>query len=239
MDVACDKCHSKIKIPDKKLQGIPKGQTIGISCPKCKHKITVDPGGKKPPAGKPPAAKPTSAKPESKNGKESGPTKKDAGSKNNDPAAMGDPFDWLEEGAITAMICEPDPNNAKKIKSFLTSMGYHIAEPQMPRDALKQMRGHDFDFIALNENFGTPNPDANHVLKYLDQLMMNVRRNIFVALFTNRFKTMDNMMTFNKSVNLIINLEDIDNMDKILERGINENKSFFKVYKELQKKVIG
>lgn len=231
MDVACDKCSAKIKIPDKKLEGIPKGQTIAIACPKCKHKITVDPaaGAQKPPAEKP--SKPEAAK-------KSSPPRGPSPSANG-PASMGNPFDWLEEDALTALICEPDEKVRHRISSVIKSMNYRISETETPRDALKQMRSHEFDIVALNEKFGTPNPDANHVLKFLDQLLMEVRRNIFVVLFTDRFKTMDNMTAFNKSVNMIINLADIDNLEKILQRGINENDAFFRVFKELQKKVIG
>ncbi len=231
MDVACDKCSAKIKIPDKKLEGIPKGQTIAIACPKCKHKITVDPA-----AG---AAKPSPEKSSKPEAAKTGAPPRGTDPPANGPTSMGTPFDWLEEDALTALICEPDEKVRHRISSVLKSMNYRISDTETPRDALKQMRGHEFNMVALNENFGTPNPDANHVLKYLDQLLMEVRRNIFVVLFSNRFKTMDNMTAFNKSVNMIINLSDIDNLEKILRRSIKENDAFFRVYKELQKKVIG
>ncbi len=232
MDVACGKCSAKIKIPDKKLAGIPEGQTIAVTCPKCKNRITVDPAGgpKKSPA-------PTSGAGQEKEVPAKKAEPKGADPAEKEPPSMGNPFDWLEEGAITALICEPDENMRTRIASVLKSMGYHISESQSPRDALKQMRGHEFNLVALNENFGTPNPDANHVLKYLDQLLMAVRRNIFVVLFSSRFKTMDNMMAFNKSVNMIINLSDVENLEKILQRGINENNAFFRVYWESSKKL--
>ncbi len=47
---------------------------------------------------------------------------------------------------------------------------------------------------------------------------------------------MDNMMAFNKSVNLIINMDDIDNFDKIISLGISENEFFYRVFKESLKK---
>lgn len=231
MDVACAKCSAKIKIPDKKLEGIPKGQTIAVACPKCKNKITVDPDSPQKAAPKP-APDREAKEPASK------PAARDPGADDNDMPAMGNPFDWLEEGAVTALICEPDEKVRARIASVLKSMNYHVSETQTPRDALKQMRSHEFNLVALNENFGTPNPDANHVLKFLDQLLMEVRREIFVVLFTDRFKTMDNMMAFNKSVNMIINLSDLDNLEKILQRGINENDAFFRIYRELSKKKL-
>ena len=86
--------------------------------------------------------------------------------------------------------------------------------------------------IIVNEDFDTMNPDTNGVLVFLERLNMAVRRNIFVTMISNRFHTMDNMMTFNKSVNLIINTENINDLDKILQRGITDNEFFYRVYRE-------
>ena len=93
------------------------------------------------------------------------------------------------------------------------------------------MRFHVFDMVVLNERFGTQNPDMNSVLKYLDRLNMSTRRNIFVTLITDRYRTMDNMSAFNKSVNLIVNLKNIDEIEKILRRGIADHEAFYRVYK--------
>jgi hypothetical protein len=65
------------------------------------------------------------------------------------------------------------------------------------------------------------------------------RRNIFVALISERFKTGDNMQTFNKSVNFILNVGDIDRARNILTRGINDNNVFYRVFKESLAKIKG
>ena len=145
--------------------------------------------------------------------------------------ASDKPFDFVEEGVKTALLCEPDAALQKKIKTGLHNMDYHITAPQLAKDALKQMRFHVFDMVVLNERFGTQNPDMNSVLKYLDRLNMSTRRNIFVTLITDRYRTMDNMSAFNKSVNLIVNLKNIDEIEKILRRGIADHEAFYRVYK--------
>lgn len=218
MNVVCGNCKGKIKIPDER---VPKGQVFSINCPKCKHKISIDP--------------------------DSG--AKTKGEESNDLPMVEDmasaggyddterTFDFLEEGQETALLCEPDTGIRAKIQRALENMDYHITRPLSPRDALKQMRFHDFNMVVLNERFGTLDPDMNHVLKYVEQLNMAVRRNIFVALITSRFRTMDNMTAFNKSVNLVVNLKNIDDIEKILKRGVNDNKAFYKVYKELMLKL--
>ncbi|MEA3279833.1 MAG: zinc-ribbon domain-containing protein [Thermodesulfobacteriota bacterium] len=220
MDVVCEQCRSRFKIPDEK---IPKGQAFTLSCPKCKNKITIDTRR----AAFPPHREET-LKPET------GPEKTiidEVSSGTYD--ASEKPFDFIEEGTETVLLCEPDPVIRAKIRSVFENMKYNITEPETARDALKQMRFHVFDLVVLNERFDTRDPDENNVLRYLDRLSMSIRRNIFVALITDRFRTMDNMTAFNKSVNIVVNLENIDETEKILKAGLTDNLSFYKVFKEL------
>ncbi len=142
------------------------------------------------------------------------------------------PFGFLEEGAKTALICESDANILTKIKTALEKLGYQTAEPKSSRDVLKQMRFHVFDMVVIDEMFDTNDPDINNVMNYLEQMPMVTRRNIFVALVTERFRTMDNMSAFNKSVNIVINTDSIDETEKILKSGLAENEAFYRVFKE-------
>ena len=217
MDIICDKCQSKFKIPDNK---IPAGKIVTLPCPKCKNKISIG---------------------SSKKTDDSKPNEKKAITAFNEIDsdvydASEKPFDFVEEEGRTALICESDPSIKKKIADVLHIMDYHFTEAESARDALKQMRYHDYDMIIVNEDFDTKNPDSNGVLIYLERLSMDIRRNIFVAMISSRFHTMDNMMTFNKSVNLIINIKNIDDIDKILQRGIADNEFFYRVFRESLKK---
>lgn len=216
MDVTCDQCQSKFKIPDEK---VPKNQIFAVACPKCKHKISIDTREKAPPKQEAAPAPP----------EEKSVIDEVAGGSYD---ASEKPFDFIEEGVETALMCEPDPDRRNKIRSALEGMGFQIQEAQSPIAALKQMRFHVFDLVVLNEMFGTQNPDENNVLRFLDRLAMDTRRNIFVALVTERFRTGDHMAAFNKSVNIIVNLSNIDDIEKILKRGMTENKSFYRVFRE-------
>lgn len=216
MDITCEKCQAKFKIPDEKA---PKGQVFSVACPKCKNKISVDARSEAP------AAKPKTPEP----AVETSIIDEVAGGSYD---ASEKPFDFVEEGAQTALLCEPDPDIRSKLKSALEDLGYHTTEPKIAIDALKQMRFHVFDVVVLNEMFGTQNPDVNNVHRYLDRLATETRRNIFVALITDRFRTSDNMQAFNKSVNVIINLKNIDDFQKILKVSIAENVAFYRVFGE-------
>jgi CheY-like chemotaxis protein len=146
------------------------------------------------------------------------------------------PFDFVEVGIGTALVCESDIAAREKISSVLREMGYQIREPASLKDAFKNMRFHIYDVVILNENFDTENTDSNIVLNFLANLNAGTRRQIFVALLSKRFRTMDNMAAFNKSVNVVVNMKNIDDIDIILRRSFNDNTAFYQVFKETLKK---
>jgi hypothetical protein len=74
-------------------------------------------------------------------------------------------------------------------------------------------------------------------MKYLERLPMAIRRKIFVVLATNRFRTMDNMAAFNKSVNIVVNTKNIDEIGKIIKRGLSDNTAFYCVFKDALVKI--
>ena len=86
MEIACKHCQAKFKVPDEKL---PQGQILSIACPKCKSKIAIDTRSKTSETPPKPSAEKTLI----------------------DEVASGTydasekPFDFVEEGAKTALLC--------------------------------------------------------------------------------------------------------------------------------------
>jgi len=117
----------------------------------------------------------------------------------------------------------------------LENMGYHTTKVTTALEALKAMRFHLFDIVVINERFDGAEPDKNDVLLYLEGLAMATRRRIFVALLTERYRTMDNMAAFHRSVNAVVNLKNIDDVEKILRAAIAENQAFYRVMRETLK----
>ena len=210
LDIICNNCSSKFRIPDEK---IPVGRVTNLPCPKCKVRISIDPTKK--------SARGILAFEES--------------GEKDDQNASDKPFDFMEEEGLTALLCEPNPLARNTIQNALNLMDYQITITENARDALKRMRYHIYDLIVVNENFDTKNPNSNGVLIYLERLSMGVRRQLFVAMISNRYRTMDNMMAFHASVNLIINIKNIEDIGKILSRSITDTELFYRVYKETLK----
>ena len=112
MEVVCESCQARFNVPDDK---IPAGKSIRAACPKCKNKITIP-------------AKDAAAPP--------APAGKGAGEEAYDAAEK--PFDFIEEDALTALICEPDPAIRDKVTSVLELMDYHLTTVAVPVKRLKK-----------------------------------------------------------------------------------------------------
>ena len=215
MEIICDSCQSKFRIADEKL---PKDKTAFLKCPKCRNRISVSPVTEK------------------TDGSDQPDVEEDFFSFDEDEGDGYDvsdkPFDFAEEEGKTALMCESDPMIKKTIMPVLDVLEYHVTETKNSREALKTMRYHSYDIIVVNEYFDAKNPDANGVLIYLERLNMAVRRNIFVAMISRRFRTMDNMAAFQKSVNMVVNVDNIADFDKILRRGMADFGIFYQAYKD-------
>ncbi|MFO8084597.1 MAG: zinc-ribbon domain-containing protein [Desulfobacterales bacterium] len=219
MEIICDNCQKKMNVPDSK---IPKDRVAYLKCPGCENRLAL-------------TSNPQQSQQKKQKSKKM--ILQDLLSDTYD--ATEKPFDFLEEEAKTSLVCVSDLEIVGKINPVLSGLEYHNTLANSARDALKKMRYHNFDLVILDELFDCKNYHSNGVLIYLQQLPMALRRNLFLVMLTNRFRTMDNMEAFHKSVNLIVNVANISEFKKILLRGIADNEVFYKVFKNASKKIRG
>jgi predicted Zn finger-like uncharacterized protein len=217
MEITCDSCHSKFKIADEK---IPTGKTASFPCPKCKNKITIKPEEEIQPVD------------EQTNMDEDVDFGFEEEADGYEPESSESVFDFTEEEGKLALVCESDAVVKEKVLKALDLLEYHVIEAKDNRDALLKMRYRVYEAVVVDEYFGTKNPDANGVLIYIQRLTMDIRRKMFVTLISDRYRTMDYMMGFNKSVNLIINRKNIADVEKILSRNIAEYEMFYRIFNE-------
>lgn len=213
MDIICENCHSKFKIPD---ESIPRGKTAKLPCPKCKKTISI----------KAPETI------DAATGDDADNVTSEFDFEEDDYESSEKPFDFIEEEGKIALVCESDQVIHESLVSALELLEYHVTEAADNREALRNLRYKAYDLVVVDEYFGTKNPERNGVLIYLERLHMDVRRNMFVTLISDRFRTMDYMMAFCKSVNLIINKKNIEDIEKIWSRNISDYEMFYRIYKE-------
>jgi len=206
MEIRCENCSTKLNIPDEK---IPQGQRVTVSCPKCKGKLTLDDRSPKDEKTAPEESRADSS---------------------TAYAGEGSGLEFYDEGVKLSLVAENDPDQSEKIRQAIEGIGYKYVAAEDTNQAISNMRFHTFDLVILTDRFDGIELGQSPVLQYLNHLSMSIRRRMFVALIGDTFNTMDHMMAFTMSANLVINRRDLDKLAGILKNTVSDNEKFYKVF---------
>ena len=222
MEVTCGQCKARFNIPDDK---VPKDKILKLNCPKCKGKISL--GGEAP---EQPAKADESGAFRMKFIDPKAGQKAPEESYGYEDYAGDQALDFFEEGIKLALIMPNSSMNGDRLKAGIEIIGYKCIPTPNTRDAIGKLRFHHFDLIILADGFDNQPLDHSVIVNYLNRLSMSVRRKIFLALISDNFKTMDNMMAFAMSANVVINSKDIEKLHLILKKAVSENERFYKIF---------
>jgi hypothetical protein len=100
-------------------------------------------------------------------------------------------------------------------------------------EAMERLRRGVFEIVIVDEQFESSGVLDNAVLKMLNTMPISTRRQIFVVLLGREFKTFDNMMAFARSVNVVVNLNDLPHLPAIIRKGLEDNNDFYQVFREM------
>ena len=227
MKVQCKHCQTVLTVPEEK---VPVDHPLRATCSKCKNPITVGP-------------------------KET----KQATQLQDTGAAMGlditvaavteaptavavelgtdpvydSPLEFLQAGAMSALICVDEPERVKAVKTALAELNSHGSVASSVKEALSKLRYNHYDLVMLDEEFCGETAENNTILRYLQPMPMSTRRNIFLTLISKKHRTLDNLAAFAKSVNAVINVNDVPKVKMIMERALAEHRRFYKVFMDL------
>ncbi len=217
METICEHCKAKLNIPDEK---IPKNRAVRIACPKCKKKMSVDASKKQNETGR----FHLSFIEPSQVGESTG--GRYGYGDYSDDEALG----FYEEGTKLGLVMENNSEHTDKIRMAIGQLGYKAISAPNIRDAIGRMRFHHFDLVILSDGFDGQSFERNPVLSHLNNLSMAIRRRMFVVLMGEGFKTMDDMIAFALSANLVVNTKELDKLLAILKRAISDYEKFYKVF---------
>ena len=222
MEVTCEQCKSRFNIPDDK---VPKDKALKINCPKCKGKITL--GGEVP--QEPPKADEAKEVVLTMMNPSAG-RKPPEESYGYEDFTNDQELEFFEEGIKLALIMPNPAIDEDRLRAGIEIIGYKCIFTPNTRDAIGKLRFHQFDLIILADGFDSQPLDHSVIVNYLNRLPMSVRRKVFVTLISDHFKSMDNMMAFAMSANVLINSKDIEKLHLILKKAVSENERFYKVF---------
>jgi CheY-like chemotaxis protein len=139
--------------------------------------------------------------------------------------------DFLAQRLV--MVCEDTPERQAIIKAALDQLGLTRFPVKTTEEAVERLRRELFEVVILDEQFQGGSPLDNEVLHAIQALQMAQRRYMFVVLLGREYKTFDNMMAFARSVNVVVNLNDLPHLPAILRKGLQDNNEFYRVFREM------
>jgi CheY-like chemotaxis protein len=131
------------------------------------------------------------------------------------------------------LVCVDDSSRQNVIKAALDQLGFTMYAAKSAEEAVERLRRDPFEVAIVDEQFQGSSGLDNEVLQALQTMPMSIRRYMFVALLGRTYKTFDNMLAFSRSVNVVVNLNDLPHLPAILRKGITENNEFYRAFREM------
>ena len=131
------------------------------------------------------------------------------------------------------LVCVDDVSRQSVIKAALEQLGFAMYAAKSTEEAVERLRRDTFEIAVVDEQFQGSSAADNDVLQALLNMPMSIRRYMYVVLLGRAYKTFDNMAAFARSVNVVVNLNDLPHLPAILRKGITENNEFYRVFREM------
>jgi CheY-like chemotaxis protein len=119
--------------------------------------------------------------------------------------------------------------NRESVARGLSENGYQVFVAEDTRQAVDRMREHGLDVVLLDSRFDPSEQGAIFVTREVNILRPAQRRRLFFVLISPSLRTMDPHAAFLTNVNGIVNVNEVEELPKLLERRIRE---YNEIYRE-------
>lgn len=130
----------------------------------------------------------------------------------------------------TQQMMERDGQQVEMLRQAVENLGYRYVTAENTREAIGKMRFHHFDLLILSDGFDDIELAESPILQYLNRQPMSIRRHIFLTLLGDSFKTMDQLMAFSLSADLVVNRHDLGKLATSLKQAVFAKQKFYKVF---------
>ncbi|MCG8618441.1 MAG: zinc-ribbon domain-containing protein [Desulfobacterales bacterium] len=238
MITQCPHCSSPLKFSDahkeklvKALDNLAPGRSLKFGCPKCKTPIELDKSGN-------PLSKDQN---KSQTKSQAPPAKQEVpgASKSIVPPNAPD-IDWLTDGereeadviedVPTAMVLVDDTALREKTVAALTENQYQIVVPENVDAAIDSMRFKDYAVVTFLSTYGGGALQSQDFHKFMMNMSMKKRRNIFYTLIGPEFSTLYDLQALTFSANLVVNTAQMDHFSTLIKKGMKDYEALFAPY---------
>jgi len=227
MEITCQSCDSKIKVPDGK---VPKGQPFAFKCPSCKGRILVE----SPLHTSPQTEEDVPAQATHSQAPPQVPIQEQSQLPKTEPAVNRLAAPVLDLRKKSAMICHTD---SKGLAQFAHQLGFQTYIPEDHVSAMKSLRFNDYQLVICSADFEKLPHDRTTIFQTLQNMEMEKRRNMFVIFIGSKSSSFDPLAAFAKSSNLYLAKSDCENsIEKLIEPvriALYENELNYSVFNKI------
>jgi predicted Zn finger-like uncharacterized protein len=126
-----------------------------------------------------------------------------------------------------ALVCVPE-DNREPIARNLAEGGYQVFVAHDTRQAVDRMRENQLDVVLLDSRFDPTEQGPVFVTREVNILRPAQRRRLFFVLLSPSLRTMDSHTAFLNNVNAIINVNEVDELPRLIEHRVREYNELYK-----------
>ena len=128
-----------------------------------------------------------------------------------------------------ALVCTSETYR-DTVARKLTESGYHVFVADDTRQAVETMRANKMDVVLLDPQFDPAEQGSVFVIREINVLRPPQRRRLFFVLLSPSLRTMDAHAAFLNNVNAIINITDLDDLQRIMEVALREYNELYREF---------
>lgn len=244
MIIVCPKCSTRLQVDQEKSPNRP----FNVRCPKCNS--TISAGGASPaleqsalavggsPATDHPRFEQPTARayePVAKPAQPVDATPNEALQVLADLLAKGVGGETHKPGVRPAwdkrkaLLCASEPVR-ETVARKLADGGYQVFVAEDTRQAVETMRSKQMDVVLLDPQFDPAEQGSVFVVREVNVLRPAQRRRLFFVLLSPSMRTMDAHAAFLNNVNAIVNLNDLDELDKVMDITLREYNELYREF---------
>lgn len=239
MIIVCQKCSTRLQIDEEKSPQRP----FNVRCPKCNSTVSSGPaspateqsalavGGS--PATDHPRFEPSTARAYETGSSEATVSSEDAVrmlmdvlSKNTN-RNTDNPTERPSWDKRKALVCTSEPYR-EVVARKLSSSGFQVYVAEDTRQAVETMRANKMDVVLLEPQFDPAEQGSVFVTREINVLRPQQRRRLFFVLLSPSLRSMDAHAAFLNNVNTIININDIEEMQRIMDLALREYNELYR-----------
>ena len=244
MNITCSGCGKKYRIDDSKIP--PSGKVV-MKCPGCGNRmeITAPDNTESIDTAQDMTADTGSFASQGTDGMETGkqdshgPSETAGSASSGSGASQASPpedddsgLEFFEPGTKTALVFCPDYEAMKQLQEKLKEKEYEVRQVSSAGEVQARFRYHVYDLIVLYQSGPEPEDRLQEILNWINNMGMDVRRQILVIHISINGNRFDTMQAFSLGVDTCLSPLDIANFPDILDKVNNEREARYMVFNE-------